>query len=612
MAAWKIAPALACGNTVVLKPAETTPLTALVLAEIIAEADLPPGVVNVLAGGPSIGQAIVEHDGVDKIAFTGSTEVGKIIQRTLAGTRQAAHPRARRQGRQHRLRRRPARPGGRGHRQRHLLQPGAGLLRRLAAARPGVGRRRADRRAAAAAGHAAGRRPARQEHRRRRDQLGGAAGPHPRARPTPARPRAPPAGRRRASCPSAASGSRRPCSPASRRRNRIAREEIFGPVLSVLTFRTPDEAVAKANNTPYGLSAGRLDGEGLAHPVDGRAAARRRGVGQHVQPVRPGVAVRRLQGVRLRPRGRPARIWRRTSMSSERRSPERACVEPRSAAVRKTYKLYLGGAFPRSESGRSYPVRPRPAKLLAHAAQASRKDVRDAVVAARGGLRQVVAARPRTTAARCSTGSPRCSRAARAVRREVAAAEGVRGAAAQVDAAIDRWVYYAGWADKYAQVVGLAPTRSPGRTSTSRCPSRPASSACSRRRTPSLLGLVSVLAPVLDDRQHRGRRRRRRTARCPPSRSPRCSPPPTCPAAWSTCSPASPPSSRPGSPRTATSTRSTSPAPRPAPRADLQARRPTTSSGSSSPRATDWAADPGLSRLSAFVETKTVWHPIGV
>src|SRR4051812_15861588 len=73
MAAWKIAPALAAGNTVVLKPAETTPLTALVLAEIIAEADLPPGVVNVLAGGPSIGSALVQHAGIDKIAFTGST-----------------------------------------------------------------------------------------------------------------------------------------------------------------------------------------------------------------------------------------------------------------------------------------------------------------------------------------------------------------------------------------------------------------------------------------------------------------------------------------------------------------------------------------------------------
>src|SRR3954462_4003733 len=86
MAAWKIAPALACGNTVVLKPAETTPLSALVLAEIVAEAELPPGTVNILAGGPSIGQAIVEHNGVDKIAFTGSTDVGKIIQRSTAGT----------------------------------------------------------------------------------------------------------------------------------------------------------------------------------------------------------------------------------------------------------------------------------------------------------------------------------------------------------------------------------------------------------------------------------------------------------------------------------------------------------------------------------------------
>src|ERR1700728_2314069 len=79
MAAWKIAPALACGNTVVLKPAETTPLTALVLAEIIADAGLPPGVVNILAGGPQIGQAIVQHPGIDKVAFTGSTDVGKAI-----------------------------------------------------------------------------------------------------------------------------------------------------------------------------------------------------------------------------------------------------------------------------------------------------------------------------------------------------------------------------------------------------------------------------------------------------------------------------------------------------------------------------------------------------
>ncbi len=86
MAAWKIAPALATGNTVVLKPAETTSLTALKLAEIIQEADLPPGVVNIITGASATGAAIVNHPNINKIAFTGSTDVGKIIQRATAGT----------------------------------------------------------------------------------------------------------------------------------------------------------------------------------------------------------------------------------------------------------------------------------------------------------------------------------------------------------------------------------------------------------------------------------------------------------------------------------------------------------------------------------------------
>ena len=86
MAAWKIAPALAAGNTVVLKPAETTPLTALKLAEIIQEADLPPGVVNIITGAGATGAALVNHPDIDKIAFTGSTDVGKIIQKAIAGT----------------------------------------------------------------------------------------------------------------------------------------------------------------------------------------------------------------------------------------------------------------------------------------------------------------------------------------------------------------------------------------------------------------------------------------------------------------------------------------------------------------------------------------------
>ncbi|HMZ45911.1 MAG TPA: aldehyde dehydrogenase family protein [Chitinophagaceae bacterium] len=90
MAAWKIAPALATGNTVVLKPAETTPLTALKLAEIIQESDLPPGVVNIITGAGATGAAIVNHPDINKIAFTGSTDVGKIIQRAIAGTNKKA------------------------------------------------------------------------------------------------------------------------------------------------------------------------------------------------------------------------------------------------------------------------------------------------------------------------------------------------------------------------------------------------------------------------------------------------------------------------------------------------------------------------------------------
>ncbi len=255
MAAWKIAPALACGNTVVLKPAETTPLTALVLAEIIAEADVPPGVVNILAGGPAIGQAIVENDGLDKIAFTGSTEVGKIIARTLAGTG----------------RRLSLELGGKAANivfddapldqavegivngiffnqgqvccagSRLLVQESiedeliAALKRRLATLRVGDP---LDKNTDVGAINSAA-----QLARIRELTDSGEAEGATRWSPDCALP-----DRGYWFAPTVFTG----VSQA----NRIAQEEIFGPVLSVLTFRTPDEAVAKANNTPYGLSAG--------------------------------------------------------------------------------------------------------------------------------------------------------------------------------------------------------------------------------------------------------------------------------------------------------------------------------------------------------------------
>ncbi len=110
MVAWKWGPALAAGCTIVMKPAEQTPLSCLRMGELALEAGFPEGVINIVPGfGETAGDALVKHKGVDKIAFTGSTEIGQLIMRNAAGTLQARHPRTRRQEPQHRLRRR--RPG---------------------------------------------------------------------------------------------------------------------------------------------------------------------------------------------------------------------------------------------------------------------------------------------------------------------------------------------------------------------------------------------------------------------------------------------------------------------------------------------------------------------
>ena len=149
MLAWKIAPALAAGNTVVLKPAETTPLTALLFAEICQQADLPPGVVNILPGAGDTGAARGRAPG-RRQGRVHRLDRGRPADRPRRRRHpQEAHARARRQGGQHRLRRRADRPGRRGHRQRDLLQPGPRVLRRFAAARAGVDRRGVRRAAAA-------------------------------------------------------------------------------------------------------------------------------------------------------------------------------------------------------------------------------------------------------------------------------------------------------------------------------------------------------------------------------------------------------------------------------------------------------------------------------
>ncbi len=255
MAAWKIGPALACGNTIVLKPAETTPLTALVLAEIAADAGLPPGVLNVLPGAGDVGAAVVGHDGLDKVAFTGSTDVGKEIQRRLAGTG----------------RRLTLELGGKAA---NIVYDDAPLDQAVDGVVDGIFFNQ---------GHVccAGSRllvqesieqefmellHARIETLRVGDPLDkntdvGAINSRPqldRIVDLAAAGDAEGAHRWTSSCPLPERGLFFPPTVFSgvEQTMRVAREEIFGPVLSVLTFRTPDEAIAKANNTPYGLSAG--------------------------------------------------------------------------------------------------------------------------------------------------------------------------------------------------------------------------------------------------------------------------------------------------------------------------------------------------------------------
>ena len=296
-------------------------------------------------------RALVEHPGIDKVAFTGSTEVGQADPAHAGRHRQAADPGARRQGREHRLRRRARST------RRSRASSTASSSTRATSAAPAPGcwcRSRCTTRCSTRCSGGSAR--------------CGWATRWTRT-PTSARSTPPRSWPRSASCPTSARPRARerwspPCALPDRgfwfpptvftgvaQSHRIAREEVFGPVLSVLTFRTPAEAVEKANNTPYGLSAGVWTEKGSRILWMARPAAGRRGLGQHVQQVRPDLAVRRLQGVRVRARGRPARAG---GVPRWRHRERRARI-----GVRKTYKLYIGGAFPRSESGRSYEVSDR-------------------------------------------------------------------------------------------------------------------------------------------------------------------------------------------------------------------------------------------------------------
>jgi aldehyde dehydrogenase (NAD+) len=255
MAAWKIAPALATGNTIVLKPAETTSLTALKLAEIIQEADLPPGVVNIITGAGATGAAIVNHPDINKIAFTGSTNVGKIIQKAIAGTNKKA----------------TLELGGKAA---NIIFDDASLDQAVEGVINGIFFNQ---------GHVccAGSRLFVQESiykvvlQKLKDRMESLIVGDPLDKNTDIGAinskqqlevinkylkigQQEGAEMFQSSCGIPKKGFY--CRPTIftnvAQSNRIAQEEIFGPVLAIQTFRTEDEVIEKANNTPFGLSAG--------------------------------------------------------------------------------------------------------------------------------------------------------------------------------------------------------------------------------------------------------------------------------------------------------------------------------------------------------------------
>ena len=255
MAAWKIAPAIACGNTVVLKPAETTPLTAMLLAKVCQEADLPPGVVNILPGAGETGAALVNHPRVRKIAFTGSTDVGKIIQRATAGTGKRLTLELGGKAANIVFEDAPIDQAVEGiingiyFNQGHVCCAGSRLLVQESIADT-VLQKLSDRIATLRMGDPldkntdVGAINSKMQLDKIRELV--ACGVEEGAE------------LHQSSCAIPPKGYWFPPSFFTNvaQSHRIAREEIFGPVLTVMTFRTPEEAVEKANNIPYGLSAG--------------------------------------------------------------------------------------------------------------------------------------------------------------------------------------------------------------------------------------------------------------------------------------------------------------------------------------------------------------------
>ncbi|MGB0327884.1 MAG: aldehyde dehydrogenase family protein [Akkermansiaceae bacterium] len=255
MAAWKIAPALACGNTVVLKPAETTPLTAMKLAELIQDAGLPPGVVNVIAGAGETGQMLVEHPNVDKVAFTGSTAVGKAIRRAVAGTGKRFTLELGGKAANIIFEDAPINEAVEGivngifFNQGHVCCAGSRLFVQESVADKVI-KKLQKRMETLVVGNPLDKNTdigainSKEQLNRIKDLVK--------------------SGKEEGACfwqpsggvPRKGNWFKPTLFTDCAQSHRIVQEEIFGPVLAIQTFRTPQEALTKANNTPYGLSGG--------------------------------------------------------------------------------------------------------------------------------------------------------------------------------------------------------------------------------------------------------------------------------------------------------------------------------------------------------------------
>jgi aldehyde dehydrogenase (NAD+) len=469
MAAWKIAPALATGNTVVLKPAEFTPLTALAFAELCQEAELPAGVVNIVTGDGSTGEALVKHDDVDKIAFTGSTEVGRAIRAATA----VSHKRL------------SLELGGKSpfiifedadldsaveglvdgiwFNQGQVCCAGSRLLMQESIAEPLMAKIR-DRMSTLRIGAPLdkaidiGAIVARVQLDRihRLVEQGVAEG---------------------ATCwqPEVTLPSRGFFYPPTILSNVhptsiVAQQEIFGPVLAAMTFRTPREAVELANNTVYGLAAcvwseninvalhvaaqlkagvAWVNCTNLFDASCGFGGYRESGYGR--EGGREGLLeYMELSWFKHAPK-LPAS---KTLVPAEAEEPEQTSAP----AIDRTVKLYIGGKQARPDSGYSMEVRAADGRLLGEAPLGNRKDIRNAVEAARKAESWAKATAHNRAQVLYYCAENLSQRSEEIVHR-LAAVVGEKQAAAEVDLSIQRIFSYAAWADKFDGAVHNPPFR---------------------------------------------------------------------------------------------------------------------------------------------------------